>query len=139
MSCIDTPAGRITRAALEAAPGWGRLQTQEYVPDPAAISTIRAQAPGLQALVFVAIWCGDCQRELPRFFRIADQAGIAGENLTLIALDRTMRDAEGLAARWNVCCVPTFIFLRDARELGRVLERPSGTLEGDIARMLGGG
>ena len=67
MSSIDTPAGRITRVALEAAPGWGRLQAQEYVPDPAAISTIRAQAPGLQALVFVATWCRDCKRELPRF------------------------------------------------------------------------
>ena len=72
-------------------------------------------------------------------FKIADQAGIARENLTFIALDRTLRDAEGLAARWDVCCVPAFIFLRDGRELGRVLERPRGPLEGDIAQMLGGG
>lgn len=138
-STLLPPSGRTTRAALEAARGWEQLRAQAYEPQPQAISTIRRLAPGAEAIVFVAAWCGDCKREVPRFFRIADEAGIAAESVTLCIVDRSMRDVEGLAAQWGVRCVPTFVFLRGGRELGRVLERPRGTLEGDIAAIFAAG
>jgi hypothetical protein len=56
----------------------------------------------------------------------------------MVGVDRTKKDADGLAEKWGVTRVPTFVFLRDGQEVGRVVERtPAGvTLEGEIARLL---
>ncbi len=131
------PTGRISRAALEALPGWA-ARARDYTPDPAAIDAIRERAAGIEVLAFIATWCPDCLREVPRFLEIADRAGLLASQVTLYALERTMKDAEGLAVRWGIRAVPTFIFVQGGRELGRVVERPRGSLESDIARLLAG-
>lgn len=128
--------GRLSRADLEACTGWQDAWAEPYDADPAALAAIRAHAAGIEVLIFNATWCPDCVREVPRTFRIIDQAGLGALPLTILGLDRTLRDAEGLAARWAIRAVPTFIFVRDGRELGRIIERPTGTLEGHIAQIL---
>jgi len=82
----------------------------------------------------------DSRRELPRFFAIMDASGLPDSRLTMVGVDRTKKDAEGLAEKWSVTRVPTFVFLAGGGELGRVVERvPAGTtLEGEIARILAG-
>lgn len=131
--------GRLSRADLEAFAGWQTSWAEPYQADPAALATIRAHAAGVEVLVFNATWCPDCRREVPRFFKVLDQAGLSALPVTLLGLDRTLRDAEGLAAQWGVKAVPTFLFLRAGHELGRIVEQPASTLEGDIARILAAG
>lgn len=130
--------GRLSRAELEACAGWQAAWSETYDADPAALAAIRAHAAGAEVLIFNATWCPDCRREVPRFFKIVDQAGVGELPLSLFGLDRTLRDAEGLAAHWGIKAVPTFVFVKDGRELGRVIERPGRTLEGDIAHILSG-
>lgn len=127
---------RITRAQIEAHTGWEDLRAQDYTPDTDVINAITAQAPDIEVLVFLGTWCSDTKRELPRFFKIMDQAGISETQVTLIGLDRSKKDAAGLTAEWQIEYVPTFIFIRNGRELGRIIETPDGTLEGNIARIL---
>ena len=131
-----TLIGPATRAEVEGYPGWERLRGQGYSPDPAAIASIREQAAGVEVLVFIGTWCPDSKRHVPRFLKIVDQAGLSESQLRLYGVDRAIDDGGGHATRWNIQRVPTFIFLHQGRELGRVVENPSGTLEGDIARIL---
>jgi thiol-disulfide isomerase/thioredoxin len=86
----------------------------------------------------MATWCPDSKRELPRFFAIMDGVGMDEAMLTMVGVDRTKIDTEGLTAKWSVTRVPTFVFLRNGQEVGRVVEKtPVGaTLEGEIARLL---
>jgi thiol-disulfide isomerase/thioredoxin len=86
-------------------------------------------------------WCPDSKRELPRFFATMEAAGIGDSVLTMVGVDRTKKDAEGLTEQWNITRVPTFVFLRDGREFGRFVERtPAGsTFEAEIAKILSGG
>lgn len=102
------------------------------------MDAIKSNSPGVTVLLIMATWCPDSKRELPRFFAIMDGAGIAESQLTMVGVDRSKRDAEGLTEKWGITRVPTFVFLRDGQEVGRVVERvPSGaTLEGEIARIL---
>ncbi len=139
MRLLSPLTGRLCRADLEACPGWEGAWAAAYNADAAALSAIRERARGLEVLVFVATWCPDSRREIPRFFKIIDQAGLGEVALTLIGLDLGKRDAEGLAAQWGIQAVPTFVFVRNGRELGRVVERATGTLEGDVARILATG
>ena len=130
--------GHVTREQIRAYDPWKPLFVEPYVPDAAAVATIRANADDIAVLLIVATWCPDSKREVPRFFAIMDGAGIRESQLTMVGVDRTKKDAEGLTEKWGVTRVPTFVFLRNGQEVGRVVERtPAGaTLEGEIARVL---
>jgi thiol-disulfide isomerase/thioredoxin len=108
------------------------------VPDASAVAAIAAGADGATVLLVVGTWCPDSRREVPRFLAIMDAAGIRESQLTMVGVDRTKKDAEGLTEKWGITRVPTFVFLRNGQEIGRVVERtPAGaTLEGEIARVL---
>jgi thiol-disulfide isomerase/thioredoxin len=133
--------GRVARADLKAYASWQPLFAQPpYVPDPAAIAAIKSNAKDVTVLLILATWCPDSKRELPRYFAVMDAAGVADSTLTMVGVDRTKKDTEGLTDKWGVTRVPTFVFFRSGQEIGRVVERvPAGsTLEAEIATLLGG-
>ena len=127
-----------TRAAIESFnEQWKALRAEDYTPDAAAVATIRDKAKDVTVFIVMATWCPDTRRDLPRFFKIADQAAWPESRMTLLAVDRTKKDPGGETVKWNVTRVPTFIFLRGGKEIGRVTERPTTTLEQDIAQFVG--
>jgi thiol-disulfide isomerase/thioredoxin len=103
---------------------------------PEFVEMIRKLHGGTEMLVFFGIWCSDSQRELPRFLKLADLAGIPGERIRLYALDRSKKSRDGLTDRYAIERVPTFIFLRDGTEVGRIVERAQATLEADVLTIL---
>lgn len=128
--------GHVSRGALEDYETWKTLRGQDYVPDAEAVKTIADRARDVDVLLILATWCPDSKREVPRFFRIYDQSGLDLARVTMIAVDRTKKDAEGLTQKHGVERVPTFIFFRAGRELGRVVERATTTLEADMAAIV---
>jgi thiol-disulfide isomerase/thioredoxin len=130
--------GHVTRDEVRAYRPWQPLFVEPYQPDPGALAAIKANASDVTVLLIVATWCPDSKREVPRFFAIMDGAGIRESQLTMVGVDRTKKDAEGLTDKWGITRVPTFVFLRNGQEVGRVVEKtPAGaTLEGEIARVL---
>ena len=130
--------GHVTRDELRVYVPWQPLFVEAYVPDESAIAAIKANADGVTVLLIVATWCPDSKREVPRFFAIMDGAGIGESQLTMVGVDRSKKDAEGLTEKWGITRVPTFVFLRNGQEVGRVVERtpPGATLEAEIARLL---
>jgi thiol-disulfide isomerase/thioredoxin len=128
--------GHVTRAAVEGYETWRTLRAQDYTPDPAAVQTIAERGRDIEVVLILATWCPDSKREVPRFFKILDQAGIGLDRVTMVAVDRSKKDAEGLTVTHAVLRVPTFVFLRNGQEVGRVTERAVTTLEQDIAAIL---
>ena len=132
--------GHVTRAALHEYAPWTVVWEQPYTPDPAVVATIKAHAKGVSVVMVMATWCPDSKRELPRYFATMDAAGIGDDALTMVGVDRSKRDAEGLTAQHGITRVPTFVFLRDGKEIGRFVEKtPAGsTFEAEVAKILGG-
>jgi thiol-disulfide isomerase/thioredoxin len=128
--------GHVKRAMVENYETWKTLRAQDYTPDTAAVRTIRTRGRDVKVLLILATWCPDSKREVPRFFKILDQAGISVSKVTMVAVDRTKKDAEGLTVKHAVTRVPTFVFFRGDKEIGRVTERATTTLEKDIATIL---
>jgi thiol-disulfide isomerase/thioredoxin len=120
---------------------WALLWEQPYVPDPAAVAAIKACPKNYTALLIMGTWCPDSKREVPRFFATMDAAGLSDKMLTMIGVDRSKKDTEGLTEKWNITRVPTWVFFRDGKEVGRFVERtPAGsTFEAEIAKILTGG
>ena len=130
--------GHVTREQVRNYASWQPLFAQPYSPDAVAVAAIKANASDVTVLLIMATWCPDSKRELPRFFAVMDGAGMNEAALTMVGVDRTKKDPEGLTEKWGITRVPTFVFFRNGQEAGRVVEKtPVGaTLEGEIARLL---
>jgi hypothetical protein len=128
--------GPLTRAQLQALPGFGPHANGGYEPDPQALALLRQAPLDWRALIFVGTWCPDSRREVPPFLRIIDQVGLPEAQLELVGLDRAKTDPEGLSARYRISRVPTIVVIQGERELGRIVERPVTSLEGDLVEIL---
>jgi thiol-disulfide isomerase/thioredoxin len=91
---------------------------------------------GVDALIFFGTWCGDSRREVPHFLKIADTCGWTSDHIKLYGLDRTKKSPDGLAEKYQIEKVPTLIFLKEGNEIGRMTEKPNGTLEADLLALL---
>lgn len=104
--------------------------------DAAGAQALAAAPSGAHVDVFFGMWCGDSVREVTKFLRYAERGGLPF-SYRLIAVDRA-KQAEGLTDGRDIRYVPTFIVMRDGREVGRVIESPRTELGADLASLLAG-
>ena len=87
-------------------------------------------------VVVMGTWCGDSKREVPRFLKIADLASISPSQIKFYGVDRTKKSPDGITEKYHIERVPTFIFLKNEQELGRIVESPVHSLEEDMLSIL---
>lgn len=107
-----------------------------YAPDPEAVQKLKSLLQQQQVMIVLGTWCGDCRRQVPRLYKVLDQAGFLAEQITLIFVDETKKAANGLTDHLNIDKVPTFIFTENGQEIGRITESPLVTLESDMIEIL---
>ncbi len=127
------PVGPLERSQLSDA--FLHAYPEEPIGEP-FLAMIRQAHPGVHVLVFMGTWCSDSKRDVPRFLRIADGSGMTAADFELYGLDTKKKSPEGLEQKYAIERVPTFIFLRGGKEIGRIVEIPRTTLEGDILAIL---
>ena len=102
--------------------------------DAAAVSAFQKNAAKFQMVVFGGTWCEDTQNLLPVFYRLVDKSGYPDSSITLIGVDRAKTSLFNLHNVFHVTDVPTFIVMKDGKEVGRVVEYGK---EGQIDKELG--
>jgi thiol-disulfide isomerase/thioredoxin len=127
------PLGKIDRSQLDM-DFMAKYDSMEVSKD--FLDLIRQVNQGVDVVVFLGTWCSDSRREVPHFLKIMDQAGIPMTRVTLYALDRQKKTPDGTANRYDIERVPTFVFVKNGDEIGRIVESPKTTLEGDIVAIL---
>ncbi len=81
-------------------------------------------------------WCSDSQEQVPRFFKVLDNAGYDEKQLTVIAVNREKRTIETDINGLDIERVPTFIVFKNGKEIGRIIETPDDTLEEDLWKII---
>ncbi|ABM23360.1 MULTISPECIES: thioredoxin family protein [Shewanella] len=109
---------------------------KSYQVDTAAIAPLKNIKEPTEIIVIIGTWCPDCHRETPRFIRIMEEVANPNIKVTYIGVDRTKKDPEGLAAKYEFTRIPTFIIQQQGKEIGRIIERPTTSLEKDLAEIL---
>ncbi len=135
----SVPTGSVTREQIEAAaPEWVQALV-EAKPDATAAQGLAQVEPGAEVTVFLGTWCGDSRREVPRLWSAIDAAGgMVPFKVTYIGVDREKKDPAGEAAKNDIRYVPTFIVVRDGREVGRIVESSPNGVEADLLALLMG-
>lgn len=105
-----------------------------YNPDTSVLRNIKNSIAGrnIKITIVMGSWCGDSQEQVPRFYKIIDKLGFAESNITLYCVDRSKKTDKGETDSLGIQLVPTFIFYKDGKEVGRIVETPKLTLEKDF-------
>jgi thioredoxin 1 len=90
--------------------------------------------PGITLIDFTAAWCGPCKVMEPVIHALAKE--YAGR-IKVVEVD--VDEDQLLAQQFNVRSMPTFVLVRDGREVGRVVgSRPRAYIAGMLDRALAG-
>lgn len=132
--------GKEPREALAMEPfaTWYTRNYESYAVKEDLTPSIRKGLKGVEITTFMGTWCGDSKRETPRMLKILDAAKFKEKNFELITVDRTKQNPKEYTAGNNIIRVPTFIFKKDGKEIGRIVERPVESLEADMLKILNG-
>jgi thiol-disulfide isomerase/thioredoxin len=116
--------GFVTRQELasDTAFAWYAQNLQGYTPYAAAVEAFRGAKDSVYVLAFGGTWCGDTHSILPKVLAVTAAAGVPENHITLLGVDRAKTTVHGLEKAFNVTRVPTFIVLKDGKEVGRVVE-----------------
>lgn len=137
-SPASDPIGTVTRAELESLPKWRSARADAHADLDASRALLKVP-PGAKVRVFLGTWCSDSRRELARLFDALDRAGGPPPfALEYLAVDRGLSAPGGITDGADLHYVPTFIVMRDGKEVGRIIESAPNGIEHDLATLLRG-
>lgn len=121
---------------------WFQKNYDEYVVDALSLQKVKAKLTAdITIDIFFGTWCGDSQREVPRFLKIMDHLGIDGRRIRLIGVDtgdNYKQSPGGETVGRSIYRVGTFILMKSGKELNRITEHPVRTLELDLLDIVNG-
>lgn len=109
-------------------------------PDSSVLKDLSKTLSHYDITLFMGTWCGDSKRQVPKFYKVLEDSGYPMEQLTAVAVSREpgmykqspQHEEKGL----NIHRVPTFIFYKNGKEVGRIVEKPVESLEKDILKII---
>lgn len=109
-----------------------------YKPKNAAVSLIKNVRQPIEILVFFGTWCSYCKHYLPGFMKTIDVAANPSITVRYIGMSEDMSEPEALLTANAISKTPTFVVRSGGQEMGRIVEKPKGTIEEDLALLLMG-
>jgi len=107
-----------------------------YFPDYRVIDKLNGRLNGVSITIVLGSWCKDSQEQVPRFIKLLDMLQYDFHQLRMIGVDSRKMAYIFPLDDMKIEKVPTFIFYRDNREIGRITETPGKSLEKDMLRII---
>lgn len=129
-----------TREAISKAPydSWFGTNYAVYSADKETLDKVQSLLKDVKIKIFMGTWCEDSQREIPNFYKIVDILKLDEQHIELITVDEEKETPNHLEDGFNITNVPTFIFMREGKEINRIVESPVISLEKDMLSILSG-
>lgn len=134
--------GFITKQELvsDTAFSWFAKNQEGYTPNQDALQAFRANKDSVNIIAFGGTWCGDTKHILPQFFKLTDAAGFSADRITVLGVDRDKKTIQHLSEAFGITNVPTFIVMKNGKEIGRVVEYGRyGMVDKELGEIIAGG
>lgn len=86
--------------------------------------------------IFMGTWCHDSKREVPRFYKIMDELNLGESQITIVGLTKKKTGYFKDYSDFGITNTPTFIFYRHGKEIGRIIEKPKGSFEDHMEKVI---
>ena len=127
--------GRLSQKEVASRYSWFDDGKQKYIPDENTVKALLPYAQQLRFVVVMGTWCSDSRKHVPAFYGLMEALHIPDKRIDLIGVDRSKHSPVDIAS-FHIEYVPTFIVFYKGKELGRIIENPSISLEKDLLQML---
>lgn len=117
---------------------WQKIY-DDFAVDGDLIDTLKSKTgDNLKIDVYLGIWCGDSKNNVPPFMKIIDAIDEAGKvTVNYYTVERKPnKETKYYVEEFKVERVPTFIFYRDGKEIGRIIENPTNSLIEDFMEII---
>ena len=117
---------------------WFVFNYDDYVLDKHIVEKIGPLLKNITIKAFMGTWCSDSKEQTPVFYKIMDEANFKYQNLEMITVNRSKKTPDNLQEGYDIFRVPTFIFFKNEKEIGRIVEYPRESVEADILKIVSG-
>jgi thiol-disulfide isomerase/thioredoxin len=117
---------------------WFTYNYDDYSVNTEIIEQLKPLLKNVTIKAFMGTWCGDSQEQTPIFYKIFDTTNFNYKNLELITVDSDKKTPTNLQEGFDIERVPTFIFYKNGKEIGRFVEYPRETVEADMLKIVSG-
>jgi len=114
---------------------WFSANYNSYQVESANLKNIHTREISIKMVIYLATWCPDTRRELPRMKKIIDNLNLNWE-VVLIGLNRKKSMSNEKRPGNKITHVPTFVLYANGIEIGRIVEQPKTRLEIDLNNFL---
>jgi thiol-disulfide isomerase/thioredoxin len=115
---------------------WFNSEYENYEINASVLDSLKTDLSDISIKVIMGSWCSDSRREVPRFYKLLDELKFNYDNFMLISTDRKKESPDGDVSDLDIKFVPTFIVMRNEKEIGRIIESPKTTLEKDLLEII---
>lgn len=91
---------------------------------------------GFKIDIYLGLWCPDSRNNVPPFLKILDEIGTGVEVHFFSVPRKPAKSIQYYVDRVQIERVPTFVFYRDRKEIGRIIENPSKGLAEDMLEII---
>lgn len=111
-------------------------QYDVYKPSESIIKNLTEKINDFEFTIVMGTWCSDSKREVPRFYKVLNDAGYNDKRVKVIAVNEKKEAVLVDISKMNIEKVPTFIIYKDDKEIGRIVETPKKSLESDLWKII---
>ena len=115
---------------------WWMSEYNLYNVDSTKMDSIKNNLKDVNMKLIMGTWCSDSRAQVPRFFKILDAVNYPSDSVAIICVDRDLKSDIDELNDLKIERVPTIIFYKYGKELGRIVESPKDTLEKDMIKIL---
>lgn len=125
--------------AMDSSFKWYSATYRATKPMGTTVQAFQSGKDSVHILAFGGTWCDDTKQILPKFYATADAAGFSKDRITLMGVDRNKKAVQHLSEAFGITNVPTFIVLKNGKEVGRVVEwGKTGQPEKEVGELIAG-
>jgi thiol-disulfide isomerase/thioredoxin len=115
---------------------WLDQRASAYEPNRQHSDLLNKIAGDYRFVVFAGTWCSDTKDLLPKFYKVLVESGIDLRAVEMYGVNRNKEALNIEHTFYNIRYVPTFIVMHQAREVGRIVESVSTSIEEELVNLI---
>jgi thiol-disulfide isomerase/thioredoxin len=120
----------------EAVYKWFGAGVSKYEPKEEVIDGLKKYNAPYKFIIFMGTWCEDSETLIPQLYKVLTLAGIDLHAVEMYGVNRDKETLNIETKLYNISRVPTIIVMHQFREVGRITESASSSIEENLLSII---